>query len=263
MRFLMCKPTYFDIQYEINPWMKISTKSVPEEAHQQWQKLYDVMKGCGAEIDLVPPHKEWPDMVFTANAGLFYKNRIIISHFKYKERQGEAQLFADWFEKHGFALFNDVQQTPPYFEGAGDALPIGDLLFVGYGFRTDRAFFEAPYFDQGKIIYCELVDPYYYHIDTCFCPLNDETAIWYPDAFSEDAQKTMSKTVELIDVSPEEAKFFACNAVVIGENILLPERTEQLAKQLTSRGFTTHHIKMDEFLKSGGACKCLTLRIDV
>ena len=31
----------------------------------------------------------------------------------------------------------------------------------------------------------ELVDPRFYHLDTCFCPLAPGVAIYYPGAFDE------------------------------------------------------------------------------
>ena len=52
-------------------------------------------------------------MVFTANAGLIYQNQVIISDFKYPERQGESQVFKDWFEANHF----DVIDAIDTFEG--------------------------------------------------------------------------------------------------------------------------------------------------
>lgn len=263
MRFLMCEPKFFDINYEINPWMSVAKKANPQNVKAQWQQLYQTMRACGADIELIEPQPNLPDMVFTANAGLYYKNNIVLSHFKHKERQEEAKFFAQWFKNNNFALLNKIEQTPPYFEGAGDALIAGQVLFAGYGFRTDKKFFEQEkYFEQDKIIYCELADPYYYHIDTCFCPLNAEQAIWYPHAFTQSSKNDMQKAIELIPVTEEEAKLFACNAVVINNHIILPERTSKITASLSQLGFNVHHCQMDEFLKSGGACKCLTMRID-
>lgn len=263
MRFLMCRPDYFGIEYEINPWMKVEQTVNYPEALKQWEKLYQTMQACGAKVDLVDPIKGWPDMVFTANAGLYFKNKIVLPHFKFKERQGELPYFEEWFTKAGFELWNEVLAGTPYFEGAGDALLAGDKLFVGYGHRSDRQFYEeAEYLDQNKVIYCELNNPYFYHIDTCFCPLNDKLAIWYPDAFTQESQTRMAKEIELIAVKEEEAKRFACNAVVLNEHVILPTGCPEITAELAERGFSVHACKMDEYLKSGGACKCLTLRID-
>lgn len=263
MRILMCRPEYFGVEYEINPWMDIKHKVDHKKAIKQWETLHKIITECGAQVDLIPPVHGWPDMVFTANAGLLYQNKMILPHFRHKERQGEMPYFHQFFKQAGFNIANSVTDSTPYFEGAGDALPAGGLLFAGYGFRTDRVFYEkSGLFDQDKLIYCELADPYYYHIDTCFCPLSDRLAIWYPKAFTEESQKRMSAAIELIPVAEEEARRFACNAVVLDNHVIIPSGCPQISRELEQRGFTVHAAEVNEYLKAGGACKCLTLRLD-
>jgi N-dimethylarginine dimethylaminohydrolase len=254
----MCKPSYFGIEYEINPWMNLQHQANLPIAISQWQVLHDTIVKCGATVELVTPVKGLPDMVFTANAGLWHDKKIVLAHFKHAERQGETDHFAQWFKKAGFDL---IEPGKFYFEGAGDALYAGDKLFAGYGFRTDKHFYQSPVFEQTKLIYCQLIDPYFYHIDTCFCPITDELAIWYPAAFSLDSQKEMRKNIELIPVHKAEAERFACNAVVIDKHAILPANCPEITHQLHERGFTVHTCTMHEYLKAGGACKCLTLRI--
>lgn len=263
MRLLMCRPEYYGIEYEINPWMNIQHAVDHQIAVTQWDALYNTLLACGAHIDLVDPIQGLPDMVFTANAGLSYRNKIILPHFKFKERQGELPYFEAWFQKSGFKCWNKVTADMPYFEGAGDALLAGDLLFVGYGLRSDRKFYEqAAYVDHTKLIYCELIDPYFYHIDTCFCPINAKLAIWYPPAFTKASQEIMLNNIELLEVPDLEARRFACNAVVLDKHIILPADCPQISAQLIERGWTVHACEMSEYLKAGGACKCLTLRLD-
>lgn len=261
MKLLMCHPDFYGIEYEINPWMDKNIDANSATASKQWRGLYETLLGCDAQIELVSPAQGWPDMVFTANAGLFYKNKIILAHFKHKERQGETPYFKAWFAQAGYEVIAGSETLP--FEGAGDALQAGDTLFAGYGFRTDRRFYEQiSYFDQSKIVFCELVDPHFYHLDTCFCPLNDSQAIWYPQAFTPETQKRMANAIELFAVTAEEASCFACNAVVLNKNIVLPTGCPQITATLNRLGFTVHACEMGEYLKAGGACKCLTLRID-
>lgn len=261
----MCRPEFYGVEYEINPWMDVSKKVNHSLAVTQWEALYKTILDCNAKVELVKPVAGLPDMVFTANAGLLYNNKIILSHFKHKERQGETFYFKNWFTQHGYETVADPLSDPsiPYFEGAGDALLAGDKLFAGFGFRTLKNFYEKiPVFNSGKLIYCELVNPYFYHIDTCFCPLNENQAIWFPNAFSEASQKVMQENIELFPVVEDEAKRFACNSVVIDQHIILPSGCPQLTATLEEIGFTVHACDMDEYLKAGGACKCLTMRLD-
>ena len=106
-----------------------------------------------------------------------------------------------------------------YFEGEGDALFGGDALFCGYKFRTDINSHRAIADIFGcLVISVELVDPRFYHIDTCFCPLPDGGAMWFPAAFDEYGQRAIrDRLPNLIDVPEEEAAGFCCNAVVLGQ----------------------------------------------
>lgn len=261
MKILMCEPTYFEISYKINPWMLIG-QSVHDRAVAQWQRLCELIQQCGAEIVLIEPVAGLPDMVFTANAALVIDQRILLSHFKHPERQGERDYYQQWFQNQGFEIIDDPEPTPT-FEGAGDGLFLGETLFAAYGFRSDLAYYDKlAKFGIDQTVYCELVDPHFYHIDTCFCPLDDETALWWPGAFSRESQQRMQQHGNLIAVSQAEADKFACNAVVINNNIIFPSGCEQVMEMCANRGFNVFACEMSEYLKSGGACKCLTLVIE-
>ena len=114
-----------------------------------------------------------------------------------------------------------------------------------------------------RVIPVELVDPYYYHLDTCFCPLAPGVAIYLPPAFDSYGRAALQAHVpQLIEVHPEEARRFACNAVVVGKTVVTNSGCPQLHESLRSRGFTPLETPLDEFMKAGGSAKCLTLRLD-
>lgn len=261
MKILMCRPKYFGIFYEINPWMDVSHPVIPDKPLQQWNDLYQALEQLGAEIALVDPVPDLPDLTFTANAGLVYDNAVYLSHFLHPERQREEPYYYDWFHQAGYKV---LPQLEHYFEGAGDALFAGDTLFVGYGIRSAKQFYSElvtkyPNWLPGQLVECELVDPYFYHLDTCFCPLNSQQALWIPKAFSTKTQQRMQQQIELWPVPEDEARKFACNAVVLGNDVVLPADCQQTQAYLESRGYSAHACDMSEFLKAGGACKCLTL----
>lgn len=263
MKLLMCRPEHFGIFYEINPWMDISRPIIPDKPLQQWNHLYQTFEKLGVEISLVDPVADLPDLTFTANAALVYSNAVYLSHFLPPERQREEPYYLDWFRQAGYQI---LPQLEYYFEGAGDALFAGETLFVGYGIRSEKKFYaellaKYPSWLPGPLIECELVDPYFYHLDTCFCPLNSQQALWIPKAFSRRTQQVMQQHIELWPVPENEARQFACNAVVIGSNVVLPIDCQQTQAYLESEGYSTHACDMSEFLKAGGACKCLTLTL--
>lgn len=267
MKILMCKPTYYNIDYEINPWMNKKIKAYHVKAMAQWDTLVTAIKNTGTDVVFIEPQKGWPDMVFTANAGLVKNNKIILSDFRYPERQGEKQFFAKWFIQAGYSVVPLMPETNKYyFEGEGDALfsPVSskERLFVGFGFRSDKAFYRnIELLGIRNVTYCELVDPYFYHLDTCFCPLNNNKGIWWRHAFTLDSQQQMRDVLELIDVPEDEAKHFACNAVVIDNTVIIPSGCPETKRILSSWGYNAVECEMSEFIKAGGACKCLTLFI--
>src|SRR5205085_599839 len=104
------------------------------------------------------------------------------SNFRFKERQGEQPHFEDWFAKHDFTILKMPSEM--VWEGEGDALFSRDILFCGYRFRSDIRSHQwlGEQLDR-LVISVELVDERFYHLDTCFCPLPDGSAIWFPPAF--------------------------------------------------------------------------------
>lgn len=260
MKILTCPPEYFQVDYKINPWMLIG-QADQSLAMQQWQRLIETIEDCGARVETVAPVAGLPDMVFTANAGLFIGNAILLSQFRHPERQGERAYYQQWFIDAGIELI-PAQDEKAYFEGAGDALYCGDTLFAAYGFRSDKNFYvQLSALGVGDVCLCELIDPHFYHIDTCFCPLDKETAIWWPGAFTPESQQVMQDRKNLIAVPKADANRFACNAVVIGQQVILPVGCATTKKMLIDLGYQVHECDMSEFLKAGGACKCLTLTL--
>ncbi len=259
MRLLLCPPDFYGIEYEINPWMHRGRDANPELAREQWQRLHDILAALGAQIELLTPQPGLPDMVFTANAGLVIGNRFFPSQFRHKERQGEQPHFEAWFEDNGHKI--DRLQPDRVFEGEGDALFCGDILFCGYRFRSDiQSHQELAERLQRLVVSVELVDERFYHLDTCFCPLPDGGAVWFPPAFDAYAQRSIQEHCgAMIEVTPEEAVHFSCNAVVLNRDIVLPEGCPKLCAALGNRGYSCHPLPMSEFIKAGGACKCLTL----
>lgn len=67
---------------------------------------------------------------------------------------------------------------------------------------------------------------------------------------------------ESIAISESEAKAFVCNAITVRNTVISPIGVSQETKdQLAKRGFSVTEIDMSEFMKSGGACQCLVLKL--
>lgn len=259
-RWLMCSPVFFDVKYEINPWMSVQRAPHSARAIEQWRVLHHTVIRLGAWVEYVEPDAKCPDMVFTANAGLVRGKKVVLSNFRHKERQGEVPGYRSWFKANGFETFELTSGT---FEGEGDALFAGNKLFCGHGFRTAAGVFPevASLLGVEKTIECELIDPRFYHLDTCFCPINERQALIFRGAFSERSLSAMESEIELLPVPEVDAVKFACNAVVLDKDIVVPAGCKETGKLLTSLGYTPHEVELSEFLKAGGAAKCLSLRL--
>jgi lysine-ketoglutarate reductase/saccharopine dehydrogenase-like protein (TIGR00300 family) len=265
IRFLMCSPEHYDVDYVINPWMEGNIhKSSRDRAVEQWSKLYHVLK-THAAVDLVTPQKGVPDMVFTANAGLVLGKNAIVSRFYHKERQGEEPHFKQWFTENEFNVYELPKDLP--FEGAGDALfdREGRWLWAGYGFRSelDSHPFLAKWLDT-EVLSLRLIDNRFYHLDTCFCPLSGGYLLYYPEAFDSYSNRLIQMRVpaeKRMAIAEEDAVNFACNTVNINDIVVMNKASDKLKQQLTSAGFQVIETPLTEFLKAGGAAKCLTLRV--
>ncbi|MBW4596050.1 MAG: TIGR00300 family protein [Brasilonema angustatum HA4187-MV1] len=265
IRFLICPPHYYDVDYVINPWMEGNIhKSSQERAVEQWDKLHHILKEH-AIVDIVPPQKGWPDMVFTANAGLVLGKTVVLSRFLHKERQGEEPYFNQWFEDNGYTVHELPKDLP--FEGAGDALldREGRWLWAGYGFRTelDSHPYLAKWLDI-EVLSLRLIDDRFYHLDTCFCPLANGYLLYYPPAFDSYSNRLIEMRVsqeKRIAITEADAVNFACNAVNIESIVVMNKASEPLKARLAEVGFRVIETPLTEFLKAGGAAKCLTLRV--
>jgi len=263
--FLMCAPDLYDVDYVINPWMAGNVHAASRElAVEQWTELYEAVTQV-ANVRLVEPQPGSPDMVFTANAGLLRGNEVAISSFFHPERQGEEPHFRQWFRDNGYKILEIARETP--FEGEGDALfsEDGSRLWAGFGPRTTELSHQAlrEAWDI-EVVGLELIDPRFYHLDTCFAPLSNGFVMYFPAAFSADALREIEAfypAEKRVVVDEADALRFACNAVNVGETIILNRIGAELSQRLKAIGFQVVQVELSEFLRAGGAAKCLVMKL--
>ena len=264
-RYLLCPPRHFGVLYEINPWMHQEVEVDVDVAVEQWSGLQRTLLEAGAEIETIDQPEGVPDLVFTANAGLVDAERRIFvpAHFRHPERRAETEVFADWFASRGW----EVRRLPAavVHEGAGDALPFGDVLVSGYRPRSDAA--AGPHLTRlldTAVRTVELVDERLYHLDLTFCPLDDRRAICAPSGWDAYGRRVIEGLVpEPLWLEEDEALSFCANSVVVGSRIIMPTCPPRVGRILESWGFDVAVCPVGEFLKAGGGCRCLTLALDV
>lgn len=260
--FLLCRPDYFSIEYSINPWM-IGEKVDHQLMINQWENLREAIKHLGGKVEIISPVNGLPDMTFAANSGVVHDKTFVLSRMKYKERRGESRHYRAWFKANGYNIIDLMPGVS--FEGCGDSLVYKDCLIAGYGFRSDKKALEiAAGSLKLNLFDLELSDPRYYHLDTCFCRVSKDKAIYYPKAFKAGEVKKLQGVIDLIPVSEEDARLFMCNSMLVGDALLIPTNKSEIGKKMRNKiGIKTCTVNVSEFLKSGGSIQCLCLKIGI
>jgi N-dimethylarginine dimethylaminohydrolase len=257
--YAMTPPTFFAIEYAINPWMDVATPVDAHTAMKQWERLYQTYVRLGHTVELVRPLPGLPDMVYAANGGLVVNNTAVVARFAHAERAGEEAAYAEWMAARG----HNPVQTRHTNEGQGDLLLAGEMLLGGYGFRTDpRAHAEVAELLRMPVISLELVDPRFYHLDTALAVLDDATIAYYPPAFSEAARGQLHALFpDAIIVGSADAYALGLNAVSDGLHVVHPAAATGFAARLREAGFDPVGVDLSELLKGGGSIKCATLEV--
>lgn len=258
--YLMVRPTYFDVEYSINPWMNPRKPTDTQLAVTQWEWLRDLYGELGHRVELLDPAPDLPDMVYAANGATVVNGTVIVARFRHPQRRPESDAYLRWFAEHGY---HDVRQARWRNEGEGDFLVAGSRILAGSGFRTDpRAHAEAEGYLGLPVTGLTLVDPRYYHLDTALAVLNDDEIMYFPDAFSTTSRELIETLYpDAIRADAADAAVFGLNAVSDGRHVILPQAATGLIAQLRDRGYEPIGADLSELLKGGGSVKCCTLEL--
>jgi N-dimethylarginine dimethylaminohydrolase len=261
--YLMCRPTFYTVSYEINPWMHPDRATDTALAVSQWERLRDVYLDLGHTVETIDPIDGLPDMVYAANGATVVDGLVYSARFRYPERGPEGPAYQKWFADRGYVTHTAERVN----EGEGDILVAGDQLLAGTGFRTTReAHAEIAALTGHPVVSLELVDPHYYHLDTALAVLSsdptDPQVAYHPPAFAPAALeqlRTLFPDAVLVDA--QDAAGLGLNAVSDGEHVIVAPAATRFADQLRERGYTPIPVPTTELLKGGGGAKCCTLEI--
>ena len=271
--FLMTDARAFDVSYRINPWMRPEAWSpaLAAQARAGSRALKAALQAAGAHVETIGAVQGLPDLVFPANAAVVLDGRVLLARFRHPERRGEQAVFRAAFESlRTRGLVHDLIELPEglFHEGAGDAIWDADrrLFWCGFGPRSSREAVDVigETFSQ-ETVALELVSDRFYHLDTCFCPLAGGKLLYYPAAFTAEAQATIRARVpatDRIEASDEEAAAFCVNAVNLDARVIMARAPDSLRRKLAAHGYALNEVDLDPFILSGGAAYCMTLRLD-
>ncbi len=275
-RFLMTDPGHYDVHYQINPWMRpeswrADAAAGRAAASRASRQLRAALEEAGAVVENIPGVAGLPDLVFPANAAVVLDGKVLLARFRYPERQGEEPVFRSAFEAlKARGLVHDIAQLEEGVlqEGAGDCIWDQDraLFWVGHGQRSTANSVAAIAQAFGETtVALELASPRFYHLDTCFCPLNGGKLLYYPPAFTPEALAAIHAHVrpqDRIVAGDEDAEAFCVNAVNIDRQIIMAAPPSGLRSRLEDHGFQVTGIDLAPFILSGGGAYCMTLRLD-
>lgn len=270
---LMVTPDHYSVEYVINPHMEGNIGTVDRHnARWEWEVIRDKFRNFGLKIHELPGQSGLPDMVFSANQSLPYidpkgNKHALMSIMHSEQRKEEVPYIEQWYRQNRYEIHYLDQDHVADFEGMGDAIWHFKkrLLWGGYGYRSSKKAYEwiAEKFDV-PVVTLELIHPAFYHLDTCFCVLNSDTALIYPPAFTDEGLALIRTAFKTVIEAPEEEaeKLFACNAACPdGRNVVIQKGCKQVNRSLKKNGFAFHEVNTTEFLKSGGSVFCMKLML--
>lgn len=274
---LMCSPDFFDIVDIKNPYMDGNSGLLSKElAKKQWGDLKDqysslVKQNLLTNLSIIQGQKDCEDMVFAANQTFpWLKNQeekvVVLSKMKHASRQKEVPYYKKFFESKGYKIL-ELTHTK-LFEGMGDLIPHPKkkLLYGGYGFRTEQsAYQEISELLDTSIICLKLINENFYHLDTCFVPLGENSVMLLKEAFDAESYRMVESLFSKIYHIPkkEAIEGFALNAhIVFAEKekvALLQKGNIETYKILESEGIKVIETDTSEFIKSGGSVFCMKM----
>lgn len=277
MRILTCTPDFFEVKDVKNVHMQGNIgKASTEIAKDQWYNIKKIYQKLVEERILLSYSElsslsDAEDMVFAANPAAAWlsssgQKQLVLSNMVHPSRQLEVPLFKDFFQNIGYEIISIPSDLS--FEGNGDLIahPTKRLLYGGYGKRTIKSAHEyLAKKIETPIVLLQLVDDRFYHLDTCFHPIDKDTVMVCPEAFdlsSFEIIKMLFKNVIRISAQ-ENAAFFAlnCNTIVKDAKriCVIHYGSTTVYNHLQQLGFQVKEVDTSEFMKSGGSVFCMKL----
>ncbi len=269
-RVLLTTPTHFDIRYVINPHMEGNIGEVDAgRALTQWKSLRAAYVALGIEVEVLQGQEDLLDMVFCANQSLPFMEPasgecgVVLSEMYAPQRRGEVAHFRDLFQRLGYRIEQVSLEKGGHFEGMGDAIwhPGRRLLWGGHGFRTSvDAYEEIVRKLRVPVLLVGLDDPDFYHLDTCFSALDEETVFIFPGAFDPEGLALVRHFFKSVIEAPEDEarSLFACNAHCPDrKHVIIQQGCEVTSGLLRDQGFEIVEVDTSEYLKAGGSVFCM------
>jgi N-dimethylarginine dimethylaminohydrolase len=268
--YLVTEPNHFRVDYAINPFMHLDDQPDALRTRAQWLAIVAAIEAAGGTVEVIPQLPEAPDMVYAMNLGLALvrpdgERHVVLSHMRYPQRRMETPAAEEWFAERGWTRQRIGRDAVGAHFEAGDAFAFRGELVVGYGPRTEELALKHLATELGvRVRGVRITHPGMYHMDLGFCPLDDMHAMVCPAAYDDASATALLDLVpEPLVLTEQEAMTFCANSIVIGRTVVMPACPDRVRAQLEAWGFEVVVVEVSEFLKGGGAIRCLTNPLDV
>jgi len=273
VRVVMADPAAFDVLYVINPHMAGNIGGIDSSAaRRQWDGVRAAYARCGYPVEVLEAVEGLPDLVFMANQsfpGQLPDGRwaAVMSFMHNEQRRGEVPVVARWYQGRSALTFPLVGGRELHFEGMGDAawVPGRRVVVGGHGYRTELAAYThlSAIFDV-PVLALELVDPRFYHADTCLQLIDDQTALFVPEAFTAEGRALLEAAFPRLRAVPVEEAVagLSCNGhCPDGRHFIVQAGNPRTAAVAAGLGLEVIEVETGEFLKSGGSVFCMKLML--
>ncbi|MFN0057748.1 MAG: dimethylarginine dimethylaminohydrolase family protein [Planctomycetota bacterium] len=265
---LVCRPSHFDVVDVRNAHMAGHVGGIDRaRALGEWEEMVATFRRARLVVEELPSEPGLVDMVFTANPCLTGVDRdglriAICSRMRHPERVPEVEHHKNWFRRAGVHIV-ELDFGTHTWEGGGDTIwhPARYVLWGGVGPRSERAAFEILSAQlAAPVALLELVDPAFYHLDTCLAVLDLETCAYVPAAFNARGRALITTAFpHALEVDEHEAREQLAGNLFCpdGHQVFLPAGSPVTRARLEDRDYHVIEIATGEYLKSGGSIYCM------
>lgn len=238
----------------------------PSRAREQHDGLTEVYRQHGVMVhELGVAGENLPNSYFCRDTFVVTPMGAVISRPASRQRAGEERLAAAALARIGVPILHTVHGEGT-FEGA-DVVNVGpDLVFVGRGQRTNLAGAQqvAEVYRAVGVADVQIVDMPYGcgHIDGMINIVDRDVAVIYPTQLPWPVWESLSRRgYRLIPVPDlaENRNGMAVNMVPLAPGVVVAPKGNHFMRQaLNKAGVEVIEVEVDELMKGGGACHCMT-----
>ena len=227
-------------------------------AQAQHAEYRQALAEAGVTVEVLPPDERYPDSCFMQDPAMVIAGRAIINRPGAASRRGEEEALVELLASR----FPTTRIVPPGTLEGGDVLILPDRVVVGRSDRTNRAGIAqlvvaladlTGLANLSGLPVLEAPVAGYLHLLSAVTHLGDGTLLSVEDFVLPPALAGFP----VLRVPADEG--YACNALGIGDKVILPAGYPKTAAMLKAHGYEVLLVPTTEFAKADGGVTCLAL----